>query len=161
VVATQTSGWISVTQARVEVAQLLKGVVADLDHLGAGRVRVAATPDLCAWADPGRLAQVLTNIIRNALQYSPPGSPVEVLAGVGPGLVQITVSDHGPGIASDKLPQLFDRFGEHPFGETGGLGVGLWIVRELLAAMGGNVWVEHNASGGSSFHIAIPAASRA
>jgi signal transduction histidine kinase len=159
VVATQTSGGISVTPTRVEVAQLLKDVVADLDHLGARRVRVAAAPDLWAWADPGRLAQVLINLVRNALQYSPPGSPVEVAAGVGPGLVQITVSDHGPGIASDKLPQLFDRFGEHPFGQTGGLGVGLWIVRELLAAMGGNVWVEHNASGGSSFHIAIPAAS--
>jgi signal transduction histidine kinase len=157
VVAKETSGGISVTPARVEIEQLIKGVVADLDHLGADRVRVSAAPGLWAWADPDRLAQVLTNLVRNALQYSPPTAPVAVVASSGPGTVQVAVDDHGPGIAPDKLPELFDRFGEHPAGDTAGLGVGLWIVRELLTAMGGNVWVEHNADGGSSFRIAIPA----
>jgi signal transduction histidine kinase len=157
VVAKETSGGISVTPARVEIEQLIKSVVADLDHLGADRVRVSAAPGLWAWADPDRLAQVLTNLVRNALQYSPPAAPVAVVASSGPGTVQVAVDDHGPGIAPDKLPELFDRFGEHPAGDTAGLGVGLWIVRELLTAMGGNVWVEHNADGGSSFRIAIPA----
>jgi signal transduction histidine kinase len=157
VVAKETSGGISVTPARVEIEQLIKSVVADLDHLGADRVRVSAAPGLWAWADPDRLAQVLTNLVRNALQYSPPTTPVAVVASSGPGTVQVAVDDHGPGIAPDKLPELFDRFGEHPAGDTAGLGVGLWIVRELLTAMGGNVWVEHNADGGSSFRIAIPA----
>jgi signal transduction histidine kinase len=157
VVAKETSGGISVTAARVEIEQLIKSVVADLDHLGADRVRVSAAPGLWAWADPDRLAQVLTNLVRNALQYSPPTAPVAVVASSGPGTVQVAVDDHGPGIAPDKLPELFDRFGEHPAGDTAGLGVGLWIVRELLTAMGGNVWVEHNADGGSSFRIAIPA----
>jgi signal transduction histidine kinase len=158
VVATETSGGISVAPARVEIAQLISSVVADLDHLGAARVRVSAAPGLWAWADPDRLAQVLTNLVRNALQYSPPTAPVTVAASVGPGTVQVAVDDHGPGIAPDKLPQLFDRFGEHPATDTAGLGVGLWIVRELLTAMGGNVWVEQGADGGSSFRIAIPAA---
>ncbi len=157
VVAKETSGGISVAPARVEIEQLIKSVVADLDHLGADRVRVSAAPGLWAWADPDRLAQVLTNLVRNALQYSPPTAPVAVVASSGPGTVQVAVDDHGPGIAPDKLPELFDRFGEHPAGDTAGLGVGLWIVRELLTAMGGNVWVEHNADGGSSFRIAIPA----
>jgi signal transduction histidine kinase len=156
-VAFQTSGGIPVTPTQVEVTQVLNSVAADLDHLGAGRVRIAAVPGLWAWADPDRLAQVLINLVRNALQYSPPTSPVGVAAGAGPGVVQITVSDRGSGIPPDRLPQLFDRFGEHPAGQTGGLGVGLWIVRELLTAMGGTVWVEHNPSGGSSFHITIPA----
>jgi len=157
VVAKETSGGISVAPARVEIEQLIKSVVADLDHLGADRVQVSAAPGLWAWADPDRLAQVLTNLVRNALQYSPPTAPVAVVASSGPGTVQVAVDDHGPGIAPDKLPELFDRFGEHPAGDTAGLGVGLWIVRELLTAMGGNVWVEHNADGGSSFRIAIPA----
>jgi signal transduction histidine kinase len=160
VVATHASGGVSVTPTRVEVAQLLEGVVADLEHLGAKRVRVVAAPGLWAWADPDRLAQVLINLVRNALQYSPPGSPVEVVATAGPGVVQLVVSDRGPGIPPDRLPELFDRFGEHPAGKVAGLGVGLWITRELLAAMGGNVWVEHNASGGSSFCVAIPAVSQ-
>jgi signal transduction histidine kinase len=157
VVAEERSGGISVSPTRIEVEMLLKSVVADLDHLGAERVRIIAAAGLRAWADPDRLAQVLTNLVRNALQYAPRGSPVEVVADSGPGVVRIAVSDRGPGIAPDKLPQLFDRFGERPTGDTAGLGVGLWIVRELLTAMHGNVWVEHNAHGGSSFCIAIPA----
>jgi signal transduction histidine kinase len=159
VAATEASDGISVNPTRVEVEPVVKSVVADLDHLGAERVRISAAPGLRAWADPDRLAQVLTNLIRNALQYAPSASPVEVVASSGPAVVQITVNDRGPGIPPDKLPQLFDRFGERPSGQTGGgLGVGLWIVRELVTAMHGNVWVEHDWGGGSSFCIAIPAA---
>jgi signal transduction histidine kinase len=158
VVAAQTSGQIPVTPARVQLAPLLAGVVADLDHLGADRVQLHAPVGLWAWADPDRLGQVLTNLVRNALQYSPPASPVRVAAWGGPGTVVVAIEDHGPGITPDRLPRLFDRFGAHPAGDGAGLGVGLWIVRELLSAMGGNVWVEQAAGGGASFHITLPAA---
>jgi signal transduction histidine kinase len=158
VVAKDATGTMPVNPTRIEVEQLIDSVVADLDHLGAERVRITAAPGLRAWVDPDRLAQVLTNLVRNALQYSPPASPVDVVAGPGPGIVQIAVDDRGPGIPPDKLPRLFDRFGERAAGQTGGLGVGLWIVRELLIAMHGNVWVERNTDGGASFCIAIPAA---
>jgi signal transduction histidine kinase len=135
-------------------------VVADLDHLGAHRVRVKVAPDLSAWADGDRLAQVLTNLVRNALQYSEPGSPIEVVATAAADEVRIVVSDHGPGIPAEMLPGLFDRFGERDTGQAG-LGVGLWIVRELLAAMDGSVQVEANANGGSTFHVTVPAAAPA
>lgn len=160
VVAKDTTGTMPVNPTRIEVEQLIDSVVAVLDDLGAERVRITAAPGLRAWVDPDRLAQVLTNLVRNALQYSPPGSPVDVVAGFGPGpgIVQIAVDDRGPGIPPDKLPRLFDRFGERAAGQTGGLGVGLWIVRELLITMHGNVWVEHSTDGGASFCIAIPAA---
>jgi len=69
------------------------------------------------------------------------------------------VDDRGPGIPSDQLPQLFDRFGERPPSQTGGLGVGLWIVRELLTAMHGDVRVERNADGGASLRVTVPAAA--
>ncbi|HYY79242.1 MAG TPA: response regulator [Actinomycetes bacterium] len=157
-VAKEASGGIPVNPTRIDVGRTIAAVVADLDHLGTERVYLDAAPGLSAWADPDRLAQVLTNLVRNALQYSPPEAPVEVAASAGPGIVQITVSDRGPGIAPDKLPELFDRFGEPSAGQEAGLGVGLWIVRELLTAMHGTVWVENNDLGGSSFCIAIPAA---
>jgi His Kinase A (phospho-acceptor) domain/Histidine kinase-, DNA gyrase B-, and HSP90-like ATPase len=97
-VAKDTTGTMPVNPTRVEVEQLIDSVVADLDHLGAERVRITAAPELRAWVDPDRLAQVLTNLVRNALQYSPPGSPVDVVTSPGPGIVQIAVHDRGPGI---------------------------------------------------------------
>jgi signal transduction histidine kinase len=156
-VAEDASGGIAVNPTTIDVGQAITGVVADLDHLGADRVRVKAEPGLRAWADSDRLMQVLTNLVRNALQYSRPHAPIEVLAAAADEVVQISVSDHGPGIPPDRLPELFDRFGERNAGQAG-LGVGLWIVRELLTAMHGNVWVENNDQGGTTFWVTVPAA---
>ena len=160
VVAKGASGGITVKPAMVDVGETIASVVADLDHLGAERVRVNAAPGLVAWADPDRYTQVLTNLVRNALQYSPPGEPVEVSASAAPGVVRVAVADRGPGIPAERLPELFDRFGDRGKTHATGLGVGLWIVRELLNAMHGNVWVEANPEGGSIFYSAIPAHNR-
>jgi len=158
-VAEDVGGGISVSPTVIDVGQAITGVVADLDHLGADRVRVQVEPGLRAWADSDRLMQVLTNLVRNALQYSRPHAPIEVMAGAVDDVVRISVSDHGPGIPPDRIPELFDRFGERNAGHAG-LGVGLWIVRELLAAMRGNVWVENNTKGGSTFWVTVPSARR-
>jgi signal transduction histidine kinase len=161
VVATDSDGGILVNPTRVEVDVVIEAVVAELDQQGAARVRVDVTPGLRVWVDQDRLAQVLANLVRNALQFSPPESPVDVV--VRPGqdrrTVQIAVDDRGPGIPPDQLPELFDRFGERPPSHTGGLGVGLWIVRELLTAMHGHVQVERNDAGGASLRVTVPAAS--
>jgi signal transduction histidine kinase len=161
VVARETEGGILMNPARVEVAQVLDAVVGELDQQAATRLRVEVTPGLRAWADQDRFVQALTNLVRNALQYSPDGTPVDVAAGPGqgPGTVQVTVDDRGPGIPAERLPQLFDRFGERTPGQTGGLGVGLWIARELLTAMHGEVRVERNANGGASVRVTVPAAA--
>jgi signal transduction histidine kinase len=156
-VAEDAGGGISVSLTVVDVGQAISGVVADLDHLGADRVRVKAEPGLRARADSDRLMQVLTNLVRNALQYSRPHAPIEVVASAADDVVQISVSDQGPGIPPERIPELFDRFGERNAGNAG-LGVGLWIVRELLTAMHGSVWVENNAKGGSTFWVAVPSA---
>jgi signal transduction histidine kinase len=161
VVATDSDGGILVNPTRVEVDVVIEAVVAELDQQGAARVRVDAAPGLRAWVDQDRLAQVLGNLVRNALQFSPPESPVDVVVRPGPdhGTVQIAVDDRGPGIPPDKLPELFDRFGERAPSHTGGLGVGLWIVRELVTAMHGHVRVERNDAGGASLRVTVPAAS--
>jgi signal transduction histidine kinase len=161
VVATDSDGGILVNPARVEVDVVIEAVVAELDQQGAARVRVDAAPGLRVWADQDRLAQVLGNLVRNALQFSPPESPVDVVARPGPdrGTVQIAVDDRGPGIPPEQLPELFDRFGERAPSHTGGLGVGLWIVRELLTAMHGHVRAERNDAGGASLRVTVPAAS--
>src|SRR5439155_1421150 len=79
VVAENGAAGITVDSREVELEPSIAGVVGDLEHLGADRVKSTAPPGLVAWTDPDRLAQVLTNLIRNALQYAP-DSPVEVIA---------------------------------------------------------------------------------
>ncbi len=100
---------------------------------------------------------MLTNLIRNALQYSPQDSLVEVTAAPARETVEIAVADRGPGIPEAEVEHLFDRFGREGPGPTTGLGVGLWTVRELLNAMEGTIEVERNADGGATFRIALPA----
>jgi signal transduction histidine kinase len=158
VVADEDRSGITVNPRRIDVAQSIAAVVADLDHLGSERVKVTAAPELAAWTDPDRLGQVLTNVVRNALQYSPPDTPVEVVASATAGKIEVAVADRGPGIPEDKLKHLFDRFGR-PGPSAAGLGVGLWTVRELLDAMEGAIAVERNQDGGSTFRVAVPAAA--
>jgi signal transduction histidine kinase len=158
VVADDGRSGITVNPRKVDVAQSIQTVVADLDHLGSERAKVTAPPELMAWTDPDRLGQVLTNVVRNALQYSPPDTPVEVVARAVPDMVEVAVADRGPGIPENQMEHLFDRFGR-PDPSAAGLGVGLWTVRELLDAMEGAVTVERNDGGGSTFRITVPAAS--
>jgi signal transduction histidine kinase len=161
VVAKDSDSGILVNPTRVEVDLVVEAVLAELDQQSAARVRVTAAPGLRAWVDQDRLEQVLANLVRNALQYSPPESAVDVVAGPGPDpdTVRIAVDDRGPGIPAERLPELFDRFGERAPEQTGGLGVGLWIVRELLTAMHGDVRVDRNAEGGASLQVIVPAAA--
>jgi signal transduction histidine kinase len=155
VVADEGRSGITVNPRKVEVAQAIAAVVADLDHLGSVRIKVTAPPELAAWTDPDRLGQVLTNVVRNALQYSPPDSPVEVVAREAADMVEVAVADCGPGIPDAEMEHLFERFGR-PGPSAAGLGVGLWTVRELLEALEGGIEVERNQQGGSTFRIALP-----
>jgi phosphoserine phosphatase RsbU/P len=160
VVAENGGAGITVDSKEVELGPCVAGVVGDLEHLGADRVKITAPAGLVAWTDPDRLAQVLTNLIRNALQYSPQDSPVEVVANAAGDTVEVAVVDRGPGIPEDEAEHLFDRFGREGPGPATGLGVGLWTVRELLNAMQGTIEVERNPEGGATFTIAIPAAKQ-
>ena len=151
--------------------------VGDLIHQVAGRFAVivaeknitlaqAVDGDLpLVMADEQRLGQVLANLLNNALRYSPPGSQVTLGARrVGP-VVELTVTDHGPGIPPDDLPHVFDRFwrSEHSRNRaTGGSGLGLAIVKQLIEAHGGTVRVESPVTrsarqpGGTCFVLAVP-----
>lgn len=114
-------------------------------------------------ADPNRLEQVLRNLIQNALRYTPPGGII-VLAAAQIDLerVEISVADTGVGIAPEDLPQIFERFyrGDSSRArETGGAGLGLALVHELVQAMGGTVSVESDPGRGSRFSVVLPVVS--
>jgi two-component system sensor histidine kinase KdpD len=126
------------------------------------KVDVTIEPDVPVRVDPRLTATALAHLLENAAQYSPPGSVVQVAARVGDDGLAITVRDHGPGIAAADLPRLFERFyrGGGATSRTSGTGMGLWIVRGLLAAENGRVWAENCADGGAQFTLHVPAETR-
>ena len=110
-------------------------------------------------ADPDRLAQVLANLIRNAVNSTPEGGLVSVSAEASGDGVTISVSDTGIGIEPEELPRIFDRFyrtDESRARDSGGSGLGLAIVRDLVTAMGGRIDAESTPGRGSTFRIWLP-----
>jgi len=125
-------------------------------------VTAHTTEETDAVIDPSRIAQVLDNVLRNAVKYSPPGSPVNVTVSRTADDVLISVSDSGDGIAAEDVDRIFDRYarGAQHVGALPGAGIGLAISREIVSAHGGRIWAESAGRGqGSTFTIALPAAA--
>jgi heavy metal sensor kinase len=120
---------------------------------------VVQGPSSEALADPQRLRLAVTNMLENAIDFSPPGGEVRVRCWQSGGEVGVTVSDEGPGVSAEDRGRVFDRFFhvDSPHGRTiGGSGLGLAICRELAHAHGGRVWVDSGVGGGGSFSLALP-----
>lgn len=111
-------------------------------------------------ADPKRVAQVLANLIGNALKFTPEGGVVDCNAQRDGAFVRFSVIDTGPGIPGDELAHLFDRFYQARENKQKGkgLGLGLAICKGLVEAHGGRIWVESLPAAGSGFNFTIPAA---
>jgi signal transduction histidine kinase len=113
-------------------------------------------------ADPDRLAQVIGNLIDNGLKFAESSVKVDV-APNGPS-ASVTVTDDGPGVADEDVPHIFDRLysgQSQPERAESSIGLGLTIVRELLAAMGGRIEVENITPTGSRFRLDLPLISGA
>jgi len=110
-------------------------------------------------ADADRIAQVLDNLLSNAFKYTPPGGTVHLSAEAGNNQILIRVADTGPGIPRDKWDEVFDRFtqlGNPNAREIAGVGLGLYIVRQIVERHGGAVWVDSEVGQGSEFHVSLP-----
>jgi two-component system sensor histidine kinase KdpD len=110
------------------------------------------------WIDPVEIGQVIYNLIENATKYAPPETEIELEVRRIPGALAIVVSDRGPGIPPQSIPHLFDPFYRVMDGRPRpqGLGLGLAIVRGLVEAHGGRVWVENRPGGGAQFTFTLP-----
>ncbi len=123
-------------------------------HAPATPLHVQLLPTILSGV-PARLERAVSNLIDNAVKYSPPGEPVEVaLRGSS-----LTVRDHGPGISDEDLPHVFDRFyrGAEARGRSGS-GLGLAIVRQVAQQHGGSVTVERAPGGGTLMRLQLPGA---
>jgi heavy metal sensor kinase len=112
--------------------------------------------------DPERLEQVLTNLVENAVKYSPDGTTVLVRTWGNGSEAGLSVSDAGPGIPAAAVPRVFDRFYRVDAARSraeGGSGLGLAICREIVEAHGGRIWVESAPGKGSTFSLLLPVPS--
>jgi signal transduction histidine kinase len=149
-----------------EPVDLAKHLRELLDHnarvIDVARIRCEVPPDLPrVSADPARLERVFLNLLSNALKYSLGDALVIVRARAVDEMVEVTVTDQGPGVPPEELPHLFERFYRvpHSGARTEGLGLGLFITRRLVEEHGGRTWVESAVGKGSTFAFTLPASA--
>jgi signal transduction histidine kinase len=118
---------------------------------------------LRAWIDPMRLEQVLANLLDNAIKHSPSGSPIIVtLSQPLPGTLELAVSDRGIGIPIEARERIFDRFFQaHPEDATQGLGLGLYVSRQIVELHGGEIRADFPADGGTRIVVTLPTRAEA
>ena len=108
------------------------------------------TPLPKVMADPDRIQQTLSNLVGNAIKFSPAGSKIAVVARRDREGVVISVVDNGKGIASEQLPRVFDRNWQSSRTDRQGAGLGLAISKGIVEAHGGRIWIESNQSEGTT-----------
>jgi signal transduction histidine kinase len=107
-------------------------------------------------ADPARVLQVLSNLVGNAVKFTPAGGSITLSAVRIDGRVQVSVTDTGPGIPPSQIPQLFGKFWQAKRGDNRGVGLGLAIARGIVEAHGGTIDVRSEVGRGSVFSFALP-----
>ncbi len=154
-----TAGRLSLELEPIDLAVLAGDVIArlsdDFARTGSKVTLVAPGPAIGRW-DRLRTEQVVTNLLANALKFGE-GKPIEVAVSVDGPTARLEVTDHGIGIAPDKLPRIFERFERAvPARAYGGLGLGLYIVRQIVQSHGGTVRVDSRPEGGTRFTVELP-----
>lgn len=158
---------------QIDLVALVRYVVAGAQATTTNHTIQVEAPDapLYAYIDEFRMEQVLTNLVGNAIKYSPDGGLIQVTVGTGVSLAAapsrlkipahwntVTVRDQGIGIPQASRKRLFERFFRAPNakGHVSGMGLGLFIAREIVQRHGGVMWVESKEGAGSLFGVALP-----
>ncbi len=158
------TGVMQVQCAPVDVAALVQEVAALLRPLAQSEGKIALSVETWpglppALADADRLRQIISNLVRNAVRYTPEGGIIGLSVVVEGAWIVVSVADTGSGIPPEHLPHVFDRFyrvDEARTRSSGGAGLGLAIVREFVELMGGHVTVESTVGEGSCFKVYLP-----
>ncbi|HUE75723.1 MAG TPA: ATP-binding protein, partial [Chloroflexota bacterium] len=152
-------GRLVLVKERVNIATLAREVVANVQQ-GTETQNLIALIERDVWAeiDPLRIEQVLINLLANAIRYSPEQGPIEVnLDQPDPETARIVVRDHGLGIPPDRRDHMFNLFYQaHQDSYRSGLGIGLYISREIVQSHGGDIRAEFPDDGGARFIVTLP-----
>lgn len=156
-----STGRFSLHLERFDLADAIGEVAQSFEEQAAQArsvLSVQTEPGLVGSWDRLRIEQVMTNLLSNALKYAA-GSPIYVHAERGKGEAAVEVLDRGPGIASEQLPHVFERF-ERAASKRhyGGLGLGLYLARQIVEAHGGSIAAKNDPDGGARFTVRLPLA---
>jgi signal transduction histidine kinase len=156
------AGKLQVKPAAQDAGKLIEEAVELMAPLAAVKAQTVRSERLdsalAISVDRERILQVLSNIIGNALKFSPRGGDVSVRAEPEGAWLRILVTDSGPGIAPEQLPHLFERYWRAP-SDKAGLGLGLFISQGIVSTHGGRVWAESHDGRGTTFVFTVPLAA--
>jgi two-component system OmpR family sensor kinase len=142
----------------IRVDEFLADLV-DTTAVAERRVEFGGGPKGTLRADPDRVAQVVRNLVRNAVEHTSPGGTVSVTGEAAGDRLRVSVDDDGPGIPPQERSRVFDRFHRVEASRarsSGGSGLGLAIARAIIEAHGGRIWVEGSQLGGAHFEFELP-----
>jgi signal transduction histidine kinase len=154
-------GQLRVAAERLDLRTLLQESADAFQGVAAakGLTLTADLPDqpLMAKYDPHRMFQVLSNLIHNAIKFTPEGGSIRLAAVCTGSACQVSVSDTGIGIPTSDLSSIFERFRQLDRGDRTGLGLGLYISLWIVEAHGGRIWAESRVGSGTTVHFTLPA----
>jgi signal transduction histidine kinase len=156
-------GGMPLDPERVDVAALVGEVVDEIAGAHPGRtVRIAPAGAGTAWLDRSRVAQMLSNLVANAVEHGPPGEPVDISVGGDADRVVLAVHNRGDPIAPEVVARLFEPYVRaNRKGPRPGLGLGLYIAAEIARAHGGSIRARSSAEDGTTFAVELPRSPRA
>jgi signal transduction histidine kinase len=164
-VATIEAGTFSVVPVPCTIEDLLRETMEMFANLATSKQvrleQMVKTPGLAVEADHERVLQVFSNLVGNALKFTPQGGCITIAAEPQGAMVRFAVLDTGPGIAPEHLPRIFDRFWKKETSGTKGTGLGLFIAKGIVDAHGGRIWVESRIGQGTAFYFTLPIAEHA
>jgi PAS domain S-box-containing protein len=154
------AGRLHLRRQMVCIVQVVRTVVHRVGPLSSKHTIETDFPETFpeVYADPDKIQQVLTNLVENAVKYTP-GGRVQVTGSYADGVVQVAVADEGEGIPAEHRHQVFNKFFRRIGGSPTGTGLGLYITKGLVEAHGGRIWVDEAPGGGAVFAFTLPAAT--
>jgi signal transduction histidine kinase len=154
------AGALTIRRRQHDIGTLMADVFGTYVPLFAAR-GIAFT--INTWTDPiivsidyDRIVQVLSNLLGNAMKFTPHGGSATLHVQREPQQVEISLQDNGPGVHANALPHVFERFWQIDSDARRGLGLGLYICQEIVEAHGGRIWVESDFGNGATFRLTLP-----
>lgn len=155
-------GRVEMRLAEIDLGEVVREVGERMKILSKGHeieTKIEGTAPIVA--DRDRIEQVFENLVGNAIKYSPESGPIEMTLRVNGASAVVSVRDHGIGVAPAEVEKIFGLFYRSPdprADHVGGLGLGLYISREIVSRHHGRLWAERNPDAGTTFHVTLPLA---